>query len=438
MKYILFALAILVLAFPSLGQTLATGDFLFTQKSAPGTLNVIVPVAPVASRMLGFDGSGDLGTVDLSVVYQPVNSNLTLLSGMGFTLDSFALTYLDEATAGGVLGALGFTAFTKTIVDDADAPGLRATIGAASLVANTFTGAQTIQVDSTVNGVKIGRGLGDDADTTMLGAGALAATTSTSNHNVAIGKNALAALTSASDSNTVVGSNSFKTITTSASYNVGLGYDVGSFYTDGTTPVTGGSGNVLIGNRIRTNSVTPSNCIVLGGSQVSVWSNQMILGNPALTEAVIYGAMNEGDFFLMRTTVDQTTTATTNGDSNISFPAAIGEIWLLEADLVVTSPAAGTKFQITAPSGSTTETEIIATTLPNTTSSVVGTRITAVNTLSGNAITVGTTALVRVSCVVNVVSNAGTVAIGFASVTAAQSSVIKANSRARIQLMERP
>lgn len=150
MKYIAFTALMFVLTATCCAQTIATGDILFTKKSAPGTLNAIVPITPVANYVIGFNGASEFGPIDLSGTYQPLNANLTLLSGGGFTLNSFALTYLDEATAGGVLDVLGFSAFMKTLVDD-DAPTARTTLGVPGLASNnTFTGIQTLS--DTTNG----------------------------------------------------------------------------------------------------------------------------------------------------------------------------------------------------------------------------------------------------------------------------------------------
>jgi hypothetical protein len=52
---------------------------------------------------------------------------------------AFALTYLDDTTAGATLTTLGFSSFIQTLIDDADAATARATLGAAPLASPTFT-----------------------------------------------------------------------------------------------------------------------------------------------------------------------------------------------------------------------------------------------------------------------------------------------------------
>jgi hypothetical protein len=55
-------------------------------------------------------------------------------------VSAFALTYLDDTTAGATLTTLGFSGFIQTLINDADAGEARTTLGAAPLASPTFTG----------------------------------------------------------------------------------------------------------------------------------------------------------------------------------------------------------------------------------------------------------------------------------------------------------
>jgi hypothetical protein len=105
------------------------------------------------------------------------------------------------------------------------------------------------------------------------------------------------------------------------------------------------------------------------------------------------------------------------------------EVWVLEFNLTAQcSSTGGTKFQITAPAGATIEGWIESSTSAITTFSYQ--RITAINTLNVTALhTVATTPgpdyiWVRVKNS----STAGTCGLGFASVTAGQTTTIFAGS----------
>jgi hypothetical protein len=124
-----------------------------------------------------------------------------------------------------------------------------------------------------------------------------------------------------------------------------------------------------------------------------------------------------------------TSTVATNTNSNLSFSAAANEVWVIEFDWTAQcSSTGGSKFQITAPTGSTIEGFYQGTTSAITT--LTYQRITAINTLTGTAAhTVATTpAPDRIIVRVKVSSTAGTIALGFASVTAGQTTTIFAGA----------
>jgi hypothetical protein len=124
-----------------------------------------------------------------------------------------------------------------------------------------------------------------------------------------------------------------------------------------------------------------------------------------------------------------TTTIATNTNTNLTFTIGVSEVWLLQFSLTAQcSSTGGVKYQITAPVGATVEGWIESSTSTITTFTYQ--RITAINTLNGTAThTVATTPGADYIWVrVKNSTTAGTCGLGFASVTATQTSTIFAGS----------
>lgn len=124
-----------------------------------------------------------------------------------------------------------------------------------------------------------------------------------------------------------------------------------------------------------------------------------------------------------------TVSTVAKADTNLSFPIASGEVWVLEfSGNVQCSGTGGVKVQITAPTGAVVEGSYQSTT--TSISTAINQRISAINTLTGTAThTVATTPapdtiLVRVKNS----TTAGNVVIAFASVTAAQITTVFAGA----------
>jgi hypothetical protein len=168
-----------------------------------------------------------------------------------------------------------------------------------------------------------------------------------------------------------------------------------------------------------------------------------LVGNPTGSTANAQGITLAGNLAFSGTTIttldkqnsllsNATTTATTNTNTNLSFSAAANELWVLELNWTAQcSSTGGSKFQITAPTGSTVEGWYQGTTAAVTT--LTNQRITAINTLTATAAhTVATTPAPDRICVrVKVGATPGTIALGFASVTAAQTTTIFAGASMR-------
>jgi hypothetical protein len=124
-----------------------------------------------------------------------------------------------------------------------------------------------------------------------------------------------------------------------------------------------------------------------------------------------------------------TTTIATNTDTSLSVPVLANEVWVLEFyGTAQCSSTGGSKYQVSAPTGSVVEGFLQGTTTSANTPS--NQRISAINTLNSTVLhTVATTPapdtiLVRVK----VGATAGNIAIGFASGVAAQTTTIFAGA----------
>jgi hypothetical protein len=124
-----------------------------------------------------------------------------------------------------------------------------------------------------------------------------------------------------------------------------------------------------------------------------------------------------------------TSTVVTNTNTNLSFSIAANEVWIVDIEFTgQCSSTGGSKFQISAPTGATIEGWHYGTSTGLTVD--IKNRITAINTMTGTAAhTVATTpAPNRIRVRVKNSSTAGTVALGFASVTATQTTTIFAGA----------
>jgi hypothetical protein len=127
-----------------------------------------------------------------------------------------------------------------------------------------------------------------------------------------------------------------------------------------------------------------------------------------------------------------TSSVVTSANTNLSFTIGANEVWIIEFFFTAQcSSTGGSKFQITAPTGATVEGWYQGTTSALLT--FTSQRITAINTLTGTAAHTIAATPAPDSIIVRVKNGAtpGTVALGFASVTAAQVTTIFAGAMMR-------
>jgi hypothetical protein len=158
-------------------------------------------------------------------------------------------------------------------------------------------------------------------------------------------------------------------------------------------------------------------------------------GTISASDTVLGGIQKlAGNSQAIRLSSNFTTTIVTNTNTGLSFTAAANDVWHIRYQgTAQCSSTGGVKYQVTAPTGATVEGWLYSSTSAITTLSYQ--RITAINTLTSTAIhTVGTTpAPDQIDAIVVVGATGGTIAIGAASVTNAQTTTILANSSLKIE-----
>jgi hypothetical protein len=195
------------------------------------------------------------------------------------------------------------------------------TDGAVDLTsAQSIAGAKTFTGDITVNGIRIGRGQGNDDQNTAIGVSALGEGTgyrntavghaalgnyegtsfdnntavgyfnsrsvTTGQQNTSIGAEALMAATAASN-NTAIGAQSLLHAT--GGDNTALGYGAGA-------GIIGGTGNTLLGAHANVSTATLSNATAIGKDAIVNASNKIQLGNTDVTTVNTSGDVTAKSF----------------------------------------------------------------------------------------------------------------------------------------------
>lgn len=149
-------------------------------------------------------------------------------------------------------------------------------------------------VDKTINGVRIGKGLGNIASNTVVGAASFLSN-STGSQNTAIGDSVLQSAVSAVG-NTVVGRFGLVNVNTGG-FNTSLGTSSGAKLNDKSTNLTSVSNSVFLGYNTSALAQGDDNEIVIGFNSNGLGSNKTVLGNSSTTQTYLAG----------RTTVNTTT-----------------------------------------------------------------------------------------------------------------------------------
>jgi hypothetical protein len=162
--------------------------------------------------------------------------------------------------------------------------------------------------DATINGVRVGRGGGNQLSNTAVGNTALSNNT-TGTANTAVGYLALGSNNTTGTSNSAFGylalrfstggSNSaFGTTAlygiTAGSNNSAFGRDAGYYIADGTTALTAPSSGVFLGANTKALTQGSTNEIVIGQNAIGLGSNSAVLGNDSITRTALKGSVSIG------------------------------------------------------------------------------------------------------------------------------------------------
>jgi hypothetical protein len=229
--------------------------------------------------------------------------------------------------------------------------------------AQTIGGIKTYNSDMVVNGIKIGRGTGNNSQNTAFGSSALGS--GTGSRNTAIGYGAMQSYSGASfDNNTSVGYSNLPRLTTgnantsvgaeammsvsTGTYNTGIGQQsllssTGNFNTAlgsaAGSSVTSGSQNTFIGANSNVSTATLTNATAIGYAAIADASNKIQLGNASVTAVNTSGNITAKSFIKSGGTSSQYLMA----DGSVSSgPAAIND-----ATDEFTATAAQTSFTLT-------------------------------------------------------------------------------------------
>jgi hypothetical protein len=215
--------------------------------------------------------------------------------------------------------------------------------GVVTTGAQTFAGSKTFSSDINVNGVKIGRGLGNNDQNVAIGADALAAGTGTRNtavgygsmrsyngtsfdNNTSVGYFNLQVLTSGSG-NTSVGAESMMALTTgtqntsvgnqslintTGNNNVGIGKRAGQ-------TISSGSQNTIVGTDADVSVATLSNATAIGYGATVDANNRIQLGNTSVNNVKTSGSITAGAVTYPNTDGTANQVLTTNGSGVASW-----------------------------------------------------------------------------------------------------------------------
>jgi hypothetical protein len=179
-----------------------------------------------------------------------------------------------------------------------------------------------------IDGLRIGKGGGDVASNTALGASALNANTSGSN-NSAVGSFALNSNTTG-QGNSAVGFGSLFSNTT-GSTNTAVGRNAGRLIVDGSTPNTVTTNSVYLGSDTKALASGQTNQIVIGHNAIGLGSNTAVLGNDSIETTALKGNVGIG------TTSPASKLTVTGGDIEVTDSAS---------GIILKSPN-GTRYRVT-------------------------------------------------------------------------------------------
>ena len=216
--------------------------------------------------------------------------------------------------------------------------------------AQTITGSKIFSLDTTINGIQIGRGAGNSPDNTRIGFNALSSNTTGSN-NTASGYEALlsntngnsntangfsAGRSNTSGSNNVYIGNQSLVGNTTGNLNTAIGNNAGRFIADGITPNTITNNSVFLGANSRSLGNNESNQIVIGHNAIGKGSNTVTIGNTSTVSTHLAGNIHASKSTTNEAIINYSNTAV----RTYTLPDASGTI-ALTSDLNAYLPLTG-------------------------------------------------------------------------------------------------
>ena len=277
--------------------------------------------APTANQILKYNGT----------TWAPANE----AAGSSITVGAVAATATPNAAS-----------ITSGVLNLAPADATNA--GIVTTGAQSFAGAKTFTNDLVVNGLKIGRGIGNNDQNTAIGAAALG--TGTGTRNTAVGYAALLNYSGTSfDNNTSVGYYNFPSLTTgqqntsigaeamlhltTGNHNTAIGAqtllnttgnnNTAIGYRAGET-LAAGSSNTLLGHGANVGSPTSDNATAIGAFATVSTDNTIQLGNTGITDVKTSGKLTTGAITYPNTDGASGQALVTNGAGTASWQTVGG------------------------------------------------------------------------------------------------------------------
>ncbi|MBM3922835.1 MAG: hypothetical protein FJ340_06485 [Sphingomonadales bacterium] len=294
--------------------------------------------------------SSPLNPTNAGLYISPIRTASAISNVLYYDPSSKEVTYgtsTGVTTVGSIAGSSNVNGATISGNTIALAPASLTNGGIVTTSAQTFSGSKTFSSDITVNGVKVGRGAGNNGQNIAIGADALASGTGTRNtavgygamrqyngtsfdNNTSIGYWNMSALTSG-NGNTSVGAESMLSITT-GTQNTSIGNqslisttgndNVGVGKRSGETNTTG-SQNTFIGTNSNAGSNNLSNATALGYGATVATSNTIQLGNSNISNVKTSGTLTAGVVTYPNTDGTANQVLKTNGSGTLSWSTPV-------------------------------------------------------------------------------------------------------------------
>jgi hypothetical protein len=299
---------------------LSIGGDVFLRRDAANTLAQRNGTAAQESRIYGtYTGAGDYRRLALKMSTAGVAQIVAEGGGSGAVGNRIEIDGLRIGKGGGDVAtntALGAAALNANTTGDSNSA-----IGASALQLNT-TGSNNTSVGELALQINTSGG-----SNSAVGRGALNRNT-TGSSNTAVGRNAL--FNNTTGNNSAIGRDALFNNTT-GSNNSAVGVDSGRYIADGTTANAITANSVYLGAETKALASNQTNQIVIGHSATGIGSNTAVLGNDSIVTTALKGNVGIG------TTSPASKLTVTGGDIEVTDSAS---------GIILKSPD-GTRYRVT-------------------------------------------------------------------------------------------